>query len=161
MNKNKPYPVQEDDIIKVPRFEEDAGFYSTAKSSAVMKTIRSKNTKAEMLLRKALWCKGYRYRLHVKGITGKPDIIFISRKIIVFVDGDFWHGYNWEEKRKNLVSNKGYWIPKIERNMQRDLEVTNSLIQNGWSVIRFWEHEIYLNVEECAAKVLRHLENFG
>lgn len=159
MNKNKLYPTQENDVIKVPRFEEDSGFYSTAKSTAVMKKIRSKNTKAEMLLRKALWCKGCRYRLHAKEIAGKPDIIFVSRKIVVFVDGDFWHGFNWEEKRKKLVSNKAYWIPKIERNMQRDAEVTQSLLKNGWIVIRLWEHEVYRNLEECVAKILLFSNN--
>lgn len=158
MNKNKLYTIQQDSIIKVPRFEEDLGFYSTAKSTAVMKKIRSKNTKAEILLRKVLWGKGCRYRLHAKGITGKPDIIFLSAKIVVFIDGDFWHGYNWEEKRKKLVSNKAYWIPKIERNMQRDAEVTNSLLQNGWIVIRFWEHEVYQKLNECVIKVLSLLK---
>lgn len=124
-----------------------------------MSKIRSKNTKAEIKLRNALWLKGCRYRLHAKGIVGKPDIIFVVRKIVLFVDGDFWHGYKWEEKKEKLLSNKAYWIPKIERNMQRDLEVTQTLVQNGWIVLRFWEHEIERNIDECVAKVLLLLKS--
>ncbi|MGN6212459.1 very short patch repair endonuclease [Parafilimonas sp.] len=154
MNKHRPYRIIEEEIIKVPRFEEEGGFYATAKSSAVMSKIRSKNTKAEILLRKVLWNNGCRYRLHAKGLLGKPDIIFVKQKIVVFVDGDFWHGYNWEEKKKKLISNKAYWIPKIERNIQRDIEVTNLLTQNGWLVIRFWEHDVQKQLSECVEKVL-------
>jgi DNA mismatch endonuclease (patch repair protein) len=154
VNKRKPYEKAEAEIISVPRFEEAAGFYSTRKSSAIMSKIRSKNSKAEILLRKALWRYGCRYRLHAKGIIGKPDIIFVRQKVIVFVDGDFWHGYNWEEKKKKLISNKAYWIPKIERNIQRDKEITNSLLQDGWTVIRLWEHEVHKQLNECVAKIL-------
>ena len=158
VNKPKPYLIQDDDIIKVPRFEEESGFYATAKSSAVMSKIRSKNTKPEIMLRKALWAHGCRYRLHAKGIIGKPDIIFVSCRVVVFVDGDFWHGYNWEEKRKKLMTNKAYWIPKIERNIQRDTAVNNSLLKSGWIVVRFWEHEVERNLDECVLKVLSLLK---
>lgn len=123
-----------------------------------MKKIQSKDTKAEIFFRKALWSKGCRYKLHSKEITGKPDIIFVVPKIVVFIDGDFWHGHNWEDKRKKLVSNKKYWIQKIERNMQRDAQVTNILTIEGWIVIRFWEHEIYNNIENCVAKVLSYIK---
>lgn len=158
MNKPKPVRLYETDIIKVPRFEESAGFYATAKSSAIMSKIRGKNTKAEVILRKTLWELGYRYRLHSNKIAGSPDIIFASKKIVVFVDGSFWHGYNWEEKKRKLMANKAYWIAKIERNMQRDAAVTKSLTADGWKVIRFWDHEIEKNLEGCVKKVLEKLK---
>jgi DNA mismatch endonuclease (patch repair protein) len=157
VDKLKTYNLIEEGVIKVPRFEEDEGFYATVRSSATMSKIRSKNTKAEVLLRKALWKNGCRYRLHAKGLAGKPDIIFRKRKVVVFIDGDFWHGYNWEEKKKKLVSNKAYWIPKIERNMQRDAEVNLKLLNSGWSVMRFWEHEIEQNLNSCINKILSKL----
>src|SRR5687767_7673824 len=94
--------------IKIPRFTEATGFYATPKSSALMKKIRSKNSKAEIKLRKALWGLGLRYRLHKK-MVGKPDLIFIRKKLVVFIDGDFWHGYNWEERKAKLKSNRDYW----------------------------------------------------
>ena len=124
-----------------------------------MKKILAKNTKAEVMLRKALWHYGYRYRLHSKKIIGRPDIIFAKYKIAVFVDGDFWHGYNWQEKKKRIGTNKAYWIPKIERNMQRDTEVTQTLLIQGWKVIRFWEHEIKKSLEGCAGEVIGELKN--
>ena len=84
-----------------------------------MKSIKSENTKAETLLRKALWHKGYRYYKNYKKLPGKPDIVFIRLKLVIFVDGEFWHGYEWEKNREKIKSNQEYWIPKIERNMQK------------------------------------------
>jgi DNA mismatch endonuclease (patch repair protein) len=139
--------------ILTPKFKESSGFYSTKKSSALMSKIRSRNTKAEVKLRKALWQAGFRYRLHHKEIVGKPDVVFVKYRIAVFVDGDFWHGYNWEEKKKKILSNKAYWIPKIESNIERDKQVNNFLTGKGWRVIRFWEHEIQKNIDECLAKI--------
>lgn len=155
MNKRKTPKIIKEEIIKVPRFKEGEGFHATQKSSAIMKKIRSKNTKAEVILRKALWNNGCRYRLHAKLIVGRPDIIFPKQKVVIFVDGDFWHGYNWPEKKKRLVANKAYWVPKIERNIQRDLEITKQLLENGWFVVRFWEHEVYKQLTECVEKVLK------
>lgn len=155
MDKAKPYRLEEKDVIKVPRFEEDARFYASAKSSAVMSKIRSKNTKAELILRKALWSKGYRYRIHAKKIVGSPDIIFAKYKLLIFVDGNFWHGYNWEEKKKKLQTNKAYWVAKIERNIQRDAAVTQHLTQSGWSVIRFWDHEVQKDLHACISRIVQ------
>ncbi len=159
MNKPKPYKTSDEFIIKVPRFKEEEGFYASAKSSAVMSRILAKNTKAEVMLRKALWNHGFRYRLHSKKVFGNPDIIFSKYKLVVFVDGDFWHGYDWQNKKKKIATNKAYWIPKIERNMQRDMEVTQTLISHGWKVIRFWEHEIKKSLEGCVAEVIVELRN--
>ncbi len=135
----KPYTTKP---IKVPRFEEAAGFYTSPKRSEAMKKIRSKNTKPEITLRKELWSRGYRYRTNVKKIPGKPDIVITKYKLAIFVDGEFWHGHNWDEKKEKIKSNRGFWIPKIERNIQRDDEVNEQLDTLGWTVIRFWQHKI-------------------
>jgi DNA mismatch endonuclease (patch repair protein) len=156
MNKLKKH----NNVIQVPRFAEDAGFYSTPERSALMRKIRSKNTKAEIQLRKILWKHGFRYRLHTKGLIGKPDIIFVKQKLVVFVDGNFWHGYNWKYRKEKLLSNKEYWIPKIERNMQRDIIITNKLMKDGWKVIRFWDHEIFKDANNCAEKIWKYLDRF-
>ena len=88
-----------------------------------MKAIKNKDSDIEIILRKELWSRGLRYRKNVTGIIGKPDIVFIGKKIAVFCDSEFWHGHNWEERKKDFKSNKDFWIPKIERNMERDKEV--------------------------------------
>jgi DNA mismatch endonuclease, patch repair protein len=159
LSKDRPYKIYDAEKIKVPRFEEAAGFYATAKSSAIMSRIRAQNNKAELMLRKALWSYGYRYRLYSKKVMGKPDIIFSKHRLVIFVDGDFWHGYDWENKQKKLATNKGFWIPKIERNMQRDMEVNQTLLRQGWTVIRFWEHEVKNSLEGCVGEVLMKLKN--
>ena len=85
-----------------------------------MAKIKGKNTKAEVTLRKALWAKGIRFRIHVKSIPGKPDIVINKYRLVVFVDGGFWHGYKWEQNKFKIKSNAVFWIAKIESNMQRD-----------------------------------------
>mgnify|MGYP003301733505 CR=1 FL=1 len=82
--------------------------------------------------------------------AGKPDIVFIGKKVAVFCDSEFWHGYNWEERKKDFKSHQEFWIPKIERNMERDVEVTARLEYEGWTVIRFWGNEIKKNAVGCA-----------
>jgi len=149
------------EIIKVPRFTEELGFKTTEKVSAVMKKIRSGNTTPEVIFRKALWSLGLRYRLRAKGLPGKPDIVFKRKKIAIFIDGDFWHGYNWHERKKKMKSNLEYWIPKIERNIQRDKEVNDLLRSNGWIVLRFWEHEVKKNITSCIGRVLTEFTNFA
>ncbi len=133
----------------MPRFNEDAGFYTTADRSKLMGRIKSKNTQPELLLRKELWKHGYRYRINVKRLPGKPDIVLNKFKLAIFVDGEFWHGYQWDEKKEKLKSNRGFWIPKIERNMQRDNEVNEQLAKLGWFVIRFWEQKIVKELNMC------------
>lgn len=143
--------------IKVPRFKEDAGFYTSSRSSNTMKKIKSKNSKAEILLRQGLWNQGFRYRISNSKILGKPDIVFLKRKLAIFIDGDFWHGFEWEKKKKNLKSNRKYWIPKIERNIQRDIEVTDLLQNQGWQVFRFWEHQVLTETGKCILKIKRFI----
>ena len=115
-----------------------------------MQQVKNKDSKIEVLLRKELWSRGIRYKKNVNRIYGKPDIVFIGKKIAVFCDSEFWHGYNWEERKKDFKSHQEFWIPKIERNMERDIEVTAKLESDGWKVIRFWGNEIKKNVSACA-----------
>ena len=115
-----------------------------------MQAVKSKDSQIELLLRKELWARGLRYRKNVNRIYGKPDIVFIGKKVAVFCDSEFWHGYNWEERKKDFKSHQEFWIPKIERNMERDAEVTARLESEGWTVIRFWGNEIKKNTAQCA-----------
>tara|TARA_R110001583_G_scaffold30477_9_gene105425 strand:- start:1076 stop:1540 length:465 start_codon:yes stop_codon:yes gene_type:complete len=151
MDYNKPK-------IKVPRFNEASGFYTTKKRSKIMSKIRAKNSKPELLFRKALWKKGVRYRINTKKLPGKPDVSIQKYKLAIFVDGEFWHGYNWNERKKKLNTNRDFWIPKIERNMQRDLEVNSALHDLGYTVFRFWEHEIKKELEKCINDVLVYID---
>lgn len=114
-----------------------------------MSHIKSKDTKIEIILRKALWKNGIRYRKNYKKLPGTPDIAITKYKIAVFCDSEFFHGYNWDEKRKKLKSNREYWIKKIERNMQRDRLNEQELKFLGWTIIRFWGFEINKNTNEC------------
>lgn len=115
-----------------------------------MRAVKNKDSAIEVLLRRELWRRGLRYRKNVAGLTGKPDIVFMGKKIAVFCDGDFWHGYDWENRKQDIKSRKEFWIPKIERNMQRDIEVNEALERDGWLVLRFWGNEIKTNCSACA-----------
>ncbi|AWX44613.1 XorII very short patch repair endonuclease [Flagellimonas maritima] len=147
--------------IKVPRFNEEAGFYTTPQRSKIMSKIRGKNTKPELAFRKALWKAGYRYRIDYKKLIGKPDIVLNKYKTVIFIDGEYWHGYNWEERKTKIKTNREFWIPKIERNMQRDREVNEELKQLGYTVFRFWESDIKKNLQSCLQKVIFHLEKYS
>ena len=114
-----------------------------------MQAIKGKDTKIEIMLRQKLWEKGYRYRKNYKNLPGKPDIVFLKLKIVIFCDSEFWHGYNWEDKKKRLGTNREFWIKKIETNMERDKKVNEKLISDGWIVLRFWETEIKKNPDNC------------
>lgn len=115
-----------------------------------MKQVKNKDSVIEIALRKELWNRGLRYQKNVTKIFGKPDLVFKGKKVAVFCDSEFWHGYNWEERKKDFKSHQEFWIPKIERNMQRDIEVTEELQKQGWKVLRFWGNEIKKNVSSCA-----------
>ena len=86
-------------------------------------------------------------------MIGKPDIVFLGTQIAVFVDGKMWHGYDWQNQKNDFKSNRDYWIPKIEDNMDRDFEVTKQLIELDWAVLRFWDFEVVKDVKACADKV--------
>lgn len=118
-----------------------------------MQRVKSKDSEIEKILRNALWNKGYRYRKNVKDVFGHPDIVFKSKKVAIFCDSEFWHGYDWERKKNEIKSRQDFWIPKIERNMQRDKEVNMKLSEEGWTVLRFWGTEIKKQTEKCVKEI--------
>lgn len=126
-----------------------------------MQAVKNKDSKIELLLRKELWSRGLRYRKNSSRVFGHPDIVFIGKRIAVFCDSEFWHGYDWENRKKQFKSNQDFWIPKIERNMQRDLDVTKRLTEEGWIVLRFWGKEIKHDPAACAAQIVEELEKRG
>jgi len=124
----------------------------------IMAAIHSNDTKPEMLLRKGLWHRGLRFRLHHKSLPGKPDIVFTKAKIAVFCDGDFWHGHNWAIRglpslEAELENYSEYWRNKILGNMKRDVENTRKLEADGWVVLRFWESDIKRSISECVDSI--------
>lgn len=131
-----------------------------------MKAVKSKNTIPEISLRKALWVRGFRYRLHKKSLPGKPDLVFASRRVALFIDGDYWHGRQWKERgfdsleaQMSRVNNPEYWIKKIRGNMERDKRVNRDLRNLGWTVIRVWESDLKKNPERVIKKITRKLES--
>ncbi|MFA9459780.1 very short patch repair endonuclease [Thiohalorhabdus methylotrophus] len=142
------------DQRKAPRFD-DRRPASEHASKAKRKNRRT-DTRAEMLLRKALWARGARYRLHARDLPGKPDLVFRGKRVAVFVDGDFWHGRDWEKNREKVArrSNGDYWVAKIEYNMERDRHQTKALEALGWTVLRFWETDVKKDLQEAVEAVL-------
>lgn len=117
-----------------------------------MSRIHSKDTKIEVILRKALWNKGYRYRKNYKDLPGKPDIALTKYKIAIFCDSEFFHGKDWEESllpQLKRGSNSAFWINKISKNRARDIEVTTKLQTFGWTVLRFWGNDIKNDLDGC------------
>ncbi len=116
-----------------------------------MQHIKSRNTKIEVILRKALWNKGYRYRKNYDKLPGHPDIALTKYKIAIFCDGEFFHGKDWEVLKPKLKNsnNSEFWISKISRNKEHDNEVNKKLLFEGWTVIRFWGNDIKKHPEEC------------
>jgi len=110
-----------------------------------MAAIKATGTKAEIILAKALWSKGYRYRKNNKTVFGKPDFTFKKMKVAIFVDSEFFHGKDFENKKKP-VTNAEFWEKKILRNIERDLEVNAKLMLEGWTVLRFWSKDVCNNV---------------
>lgn len=119
-----------------------------------MSRIKGKNTSIEVLLSKALWHRGLRFRKNSK-VYGHPDIAIKKYRIAIFCDGDFWHGYDWENREKQIKSNREYWIPKIERNMAKDIETNHVLTSMGYTVIRVWEHDIRKDLKGTADMIER------
>jgi DNA mismatch endonuclease (patch repair protein) len=144
--------------ISVPRFEEANGFYTTQQRSQLMSKIKGKDTVPEILLRKALWAAGIRYRIVNKKLPGKPDIAIRKYRLAIFIDGEFWHGYNWEKKKLTIKSNTSFWVPKIERNMQRDAENNRKLDELGYKVFRFWGKDIKKNLVQYVEEILTHIK---
>ena len=114
-----------------------------------MSKVRSKDSRIEMKLRRAFWRAGLRYRLHVKSLPGTPDIVFLRHRVAVFVDSEFWHGYEWESRKSRIGTNQEFWIAKIEATMARDTQNTGDLRSAGWKVLRFWGKEVEKEPERC------------
>lgn len=123
-----------------------------------MQAIRSKDSKIEVVLRKELWKRGYRYRKNYKKLVGKPDIVFVRQKVAVFCDSEFWHGKDYHASVDRIGTNSDYWKQKIKRNIERDIEVTKSLEEQGWIVHRFWETEILKETNRCVEIVEKSLK---
>jgi DNA mismatch endonuclease (patch repair protein) len=122
-----------------------------------MSRIRSKNTHLEDKFEEILVKAGLNYEKQSE-IIGKPDFVLPEYKVALFADSHFWHGYHWNETKKQIKSNRDFWIPKIERNIQRDKEVNAALRGLGWQVIRCWEHEIKDNPEKCFRKIKKAID---
>ena len=118
-----------------------------------MRSIRSKDSEIERLLRRELWKRGLRYRKNVKTVFGKPDIVFLRKKIAIFVDSEFWHGFNFHIHENDFHTRKKYWINKIKRNIERDLEVTMRLRDDNWIVLRYWGKDIINKLNDCADEI--------
>lgn len=115
---------------------------TTPEISKRMSKVKLKGNSIETMLAKELWKLGYRYRLNYKKLPGSPDIAITKYKIAIFVDGEFWHGKDFDKRKISLKSNKNYWIRKIEENMERDLRVDKQLYELGWLPIRFWSQDV-------------------
>jgi len=119
-----------------------------------MRAVKNKGSKEEVLLAKALWQLGYRYRKNNKKVFGKPDLTFKKYKLAVFVDSEFFHGKDWETKKHEIKSNQEFWYKKIERNIERDKEVTAFLEQSGWIVLRFWAKNVKKELDSCISQIV-------
>ncbi|MCX6323816.1 MAG: very short patch repair endonuclease [Sphingobacteriales bacterium] len=118
-----------------------------------MQAVRASGSKIETALAKALFAQGLRYRKNDRTVFGKPDLTFKKYKLAVFVDSEFWHGKDWETRKFDHKSNQEFWLTKIERNIERDNEVNEKLIAEGWKVLRFWGKDITKNLDNCINKI--------
>lgn len=122
---------------------------TTPETSRRMSRVRLKRGRGETALAKLLWHKGYRYRLNDRRLPGSPDIALIRQRVAVFVDGEFWHGKDWDRRRQRLKRNRDYWIEKIEENMARDMRVDRQLLALEWTPIHFWSKDAERQPERC------------
>lgn len=122
-----------------------------------MQNIRSADTKIEVLIRSALHKKGFRFRKNAQNIIGKPDIVFPAKRVVVFLDSCFWHKCPYHYNIP--LTNTSYWNPKLERNKKRAREVNSKLRKDGWTVLRFWEHQIKNNFDVVVEKISATIKN--
>ena len=136
---------------KEPRFHGTV----SEQSHKTMSRIKGKDTKPELVLRKALWAKGIRYRKNYKAIPGRPDIALTQYKIAIFVDSEFFHGKDWHVKKDSISggANGNYWAAKIERNIERDKEKEHALMAVGYTVIRFWSRDVLKDTDSCVRAI--------
>ncbi len=118
-----------------------------------MQAVKSKGSVIEVILAKELWALGYRYRKNDKAVFGKPDLTFKKFKIAIFIDSEFWHGKDWETRKLEHKSNIDFWHKKIARNIERDKEVNEHLLEEDWKILRFWGSEIKKNLQNCVSRI--------
>lgn len=145
-------------LANVPAFTRENGFYTSAAKSKAMSRIRQTGNDAERTMRKLLWGLGIRYRKNDPKLPGKPDISIYKYKIAIFIDGEFWHGYEWPERQARIKTNRNYWIPKIQNNVARDQRNNMMLREAGWLVLRFWETQVKNELALCLKKILHYVE---
>ena len=140
--------------------ENDCPMDTTSQRHKNMSRIRSKDTSIELILRKALWHHGIRYRKNYKKLPGTPDIAITKYRIAIFCDSEFFHGKDWEKLQLRLAngSNSSYWLKKISRNMERDQDVEKTLRSREWTVIRFWGNDITKNTQDCVRVIEEAIE---
>ena len=138
---------------------------STTEVSAIMRKVHSRDTSPEMAFRKALWARGVRYNVCPTDMAGKPDIVIPSRRLAIFIDGDFWHGGQWQrrglttlEDQFRKTTTRSYWLRKIRRNIQRDCRNTAALQHDGWTVLRIWESQVKNDLEACVRMTMQILD---
>ena len=131
---------------------------ATPETRERMSKVRLKNGQAETVLAKQLWHLGYHYRKNDKRLPGSPDIAVLKYHIAIFVDGEFWHGKDWDTRRERLKRNREYWIEKIEENMARDKRVDQRLLELGWQPLHFWEKDVLKNTDACVEAVIKNIE---
>lgn len=156
----RPLPVRSKPELPPRAARISPSFVGRKPSSPLASGIKTRNRKtdttAELTLRRVLWRQGLRYRVNQKGLPGTPDIVFPRQRVAVFVDGDFWHGRNWEQRKARLTSgnNAAYWIAKIGYNRERDCKNERLLADLGWTVIRLWETDVLKDPEGAARRIL-------
>lgn len=126
---------------------------SASERSFCMSRVRNRDTDIELLVRSELFRRGWRFRKHVSCLPGSPDIVFVRKRIAVFIDGDFWHGYQFPRWKKSLPD---FWIAKIQKNRLRDRRNFAKLRRLGWKVVRLWQHEITGDLSQAIVRI----ENF-
>lgn len=134
---------------------------TTPEISKRMANVHLKEGKAEASLAKALWNEGFRYRKNYKKLPGSPDIAILKYHVAVFVDGEFWHGENWEERKEKLKNNREYWIEKIEENINRDCRNDKLLTEMGWTPVHFWEKQVIKEQGKCVEIIRKYTKSMG
>lgn len=124
-----------------------------------MSHVKTKKNSAEVMIAKSLWHRGYRYRLNYKALPGSPDIALTKYRIAIFIDGEFWHGKNFEQRKNKLKNNKDYWIEKIQENIDRDLRNDKLLRQMDWYPIHFWSNDVIKYCNQCIDEIIYTIED--
>ena len=136
-------------------------FDTDAETSKRMANIKLKRGDVEVAIAKELFHAGYRYRFDYKRLPGSPDIAILRYHVAVFIDGEFWHGYNWNERKQKLHRNREYWIEKIEENIARDKRVDEKLKDMGWIPVHFWSKDAKKDISGCVEHISSVIKNIN